>query len=253
MANLQFMDTRYAVDDVAKIVEYVSNEYQTGAVIAHGFDHGAAISVWLAHRHPDLVQGLWASSATILAEKDNSQYLTNVAEDIRIIGGESCYSHVETAFDQMENLYSSGNYQPLEEAFNLCSSFTPGDEREAFNFFYSHILALGSIIRYSHRLGVEYMCENLDNYEDKMVALAEFISIILPDCVYINDSSMMEQIQNVYWNNTLVENGLRQMGYQNCREVGWYHITSENGDHPFGNRLTMEVFYQQCLDLFGPM
>lgn len=252
MVNLQFLDSRYAVDDVANLVTHLKEEYQTGPIIAHGFDHGAAISVWLAHRHPHLVDGLWASSATILAEKDYSRFLTNVAEDIRIIGGDLCYQQTEEAFARMESLYASGNYQELEEAFKVCTNFTPGDESEAFAFFYTHAVALGSLIRYSHRVGVESLCLYYGLHDDPMLSLASFIEFVLPDCVNIDGTSELGNMQDIRWDSAAHVSGLRQITYQNCRELGWY-VSSSGVDHPFGNRFPLEVFQQQCFNLFGPM
>lgn len=251
MSNLGFLDSRYAVDDVANLVSHLKEEYQTGAVIAHGFDHGAAVSVWLAHRHPHLVDGVWASSATILAMKDNSLFLTNVAEDIRIIGGEECYQKTEQAFERMEALYAAGNYVVLEEAFNLCSSFSPRDDSEAFAFFYTYVLTLGSVVRYSHRAGVEVMCNYLDTYENPMIGFASFIVGMLPDCVQINYHDLLDDIRDSRWESEALVMGMTQITYQYCREVGWF-VSSSGENHPFGNRFPIERFQQQCENLFGP-
>lgn len=241
------------MDDVANLVVQMREQYQTGPVICHGFDHGGAISVWLAHRHPHLVSGVWASSATINAVKDHSMYLNNVAEDIRVIGGQECYHQTELAFERMESLYATGNYQPLEEAFNLCSSFSPvPDDLEAFAFFATHAVALGSLIRYSHRMGVETLCEYYTSHDDPMAALASFIQAVLPVCVDIDPSTLTNDVVDESWDTEGNVIGMRQMLYQSCREFGWF-ISSAGTDHPFGSRFPLEIFQEQCFNIFGPM
>lgn len=250
--NLQFLDSRYAVDDVAALVTSIRNQYSAGSVIVHGFDHGGAIAVWLSHRYPSLVDGVWASSATLLAQKDYSVFLTNVAEDIRVIGGQECYHQTELAFARMESLYASGNFQTLEASFNLCDNFTPGDMVEGAVFFAAYSLALGQLIRYSHRMGVDTLCNYYDSHDDPMDALASFINQLLPDCVPVSAYSQLTIFQDVNWDSAGHVNGMRQITYQFCRELGWY-VSSSGADHPFGHRFPLELFQQQCFYLLGPM
>lgn len=251
-ANLQFLDSRYALMDIATLIRYIAYEYDTGAIITHGFDHAGTIAVWLAHRYPDLIDGVWASSAPLVAQKDYSVFLTNVAEDIRVIGGAECYRQTELAFAQMESLYSTGNYNALEEAFNICGPFTPGDQIEGAVFFAAYALTLGTLIRYSHRVGVETLCDYYDNHDDPMVALGSFLNVFLVDCAPIDSYSQLTIFQNSTWESTAHHMGMRQITYQYCRELGWY-VSSSGADHPFGNRFPIELFQQQCYYIFGPM
>lgn len=251
IANLQYLNSRYAVDDVAALLTHIIDEHQPGAVILHGFDHGGAIAVWVAHRYPHLVDGLWASSATVVAIKDYGAYLTNVAEDIRVIGGQECYHNTELAFNRMEQLYGSGSYAELEAVFNVCDPFTPGDMIEGSVFFAGYSLTLGTIIRYSHQFGVESLCGYYENHDDPMVALGSFLGAFFGDeCVPISGYSQLTIFANVTWESFAHVNGMRQITYQFCREFGWY-VSSSGGNHPFGNRFPIELFQQQCQYVFG--
>lgn len=232
---------------------HIKEVYSAGAVIAHGMDHSGAISVWLAHRYPNLVDGVWASSASLVAQKDYSVYLTHVAEDIRVIGGAECYHQTELAFERMEYLYSRGDFAPIEAAFNLCSPFTPGDPIEGAVFFAAYAMGIGATIRYTHRVGVESLCRYYENHEDPMVALGSFAnSTNIYNCVPLDAYSQLTIFQNVTWESTAHDYGMRQLTYQNCRELGWY-VSSSGADHPFGKRFPIELFQQQCYYLFGPM
>lgn len=237
---------------MANLVRHLQEEYQTESVIAHGFHHGGAMSVWLAHRHPQLVAGFWASSATLFAEKDHHMFLTNVAENIQVIGGDQCYRQTEEAFEQMERYYATGNYRELEQAFNLCSNFTGGDDLEAFAFFYTYAVSLGHLIRFTHRTGVEGLCHYYGFNEDPMRGLASFLGVMLPECIEIDGSETLESVKSIAWDNPTFVRDQRQMMYQYCREFGWY-TSSSGANHPFGTRFPLEVFQQHCHTIFGPM
>lgn len=245
------MDTRYAVDDLAALIEHVVEEYQPGSIILHGFDHGGAIAVWLAHRYPNLYDGLWASAAPVLAVKDNGEYLVNVADDIREIGGDLCYQNTQAAFNSMEFNYNTGNFAELQEKFHVCDPFTPGDAVEGAVFFANYARTMGTLIRYTHRAGVEVLCDYYETHDQPMDALADFFNIFYEgECVPISGYSQLELFGNVEWDSVSHVDGMRQFTYQNCREHGWF-ISSSVGQHPFGNRFPIELFQQQCQMIFG--
>lgn len=251
LASLQYLDTRYALADVANLIVHLRSEYGNVPVIAHGYDHGGALAVWMRQRYPDLVDGVWASSASLHARKDFGEYLVNIGEAIRSIGGDHCYQRTEQAFANMGTLYDEGNYETLEAHFDMCQPFTPNDPIEEAEFFAYHALALSQILRYAHAFGIETLCVYLDEYADPMEGLVAFLKLILPGCVPLDSYSQIEVYMDIEWDSVASELGARQLAYQYCREFGWFR-TASYLNQPFGHRFPVELFQEQCRMVFGP-
>lgn len=253
LANLQYLDSRYAVADVAKLITYLKEQYgEDTPVIAHGFDIGGALAVWLRQRYPDLVDGVWVSHAAVHARKDFGEYLVNIGNSIRSIGGQQCYTDLEAAFTRMGALHDMGAYSTLEENFSLCSGFTGTDRYEEAIFFAYHALFLSEILRYSHVYGIDVLCGTLDNAEDKMLGLATFFGLMEVPCLDLDAFAQLEIFRNEEWDSNSTEFGLRQISYQFCREFGWFR-SSSYADQPFGSRFPVEIFEEECGFLFGPV
>lgn len=251
LLNLQYLDSRYAVADLANLVQHLRAQHGNPPVIAHGYDHGGALAVWLRQRYPHLVDGVWASSASLLARKDFGEYMANIGIAIRQVGGDRCYQDIEEAFGNMGTLYDNGDYATLEEHFYLCQPFSQSDPIEEAAFFAYYSQVLSEILRYSHALGIETLCDYLDGHEDPMVGVANFIKLVLPVCVPLNVYEQIEMYQNVDWDTEATELGLRQLSYQYCREFGWFRSSSYD-NQPFGNRFPVENFHDACQLLYGP-
>lgn len=253
MANLQHLDSRFAVDDVAALIRHLQVEYGPELpVIVHGFDHGGAIAVWLKHRHPELVTGVWAASATVLARKDYGEFMVNVGKVIRKIGGDECYDRTETVFKRMDQYYSTGQYAILDEKFNLCVPLNPSNPIEGGVLFATYALVLGSALRYSHAVGIAQYCQMLMDSEDELTGFAQYVNTALVACLDVNAVANFEQFRNVDWDAITNEVGQRQLTYQLCRELGWFR-SSTYDNQPFGNRFPIDLFHQQCQFIFGPV
>lgn len=251
MVNLQYLDTRYALADISNLITHLRSEYGNVPVILHGYDHGAALAVWTRQRYPDLVDGVWASSASLHARKDFGEYLVTIGNSIRKVGGDKCYQDTEQAFKNMATLYDQGNFEALERLFSVCQSITPNDPVVEAQFFSYHALALSEILRFAHSFGVETLCNFLDEYEDPMEGLASFIKLVIPTCATLEGYSQMYMYMDEAWDTGATELGVRQLLYQYCREFGWFRASSYI-NQPFGNRFHIDLFQEQCAMLFGP-
>ena len=83
---------------------------------------GGSIASWFAKRFPHLVNGVWSSSAPIEARADMFEFLSVVAEDIAILGGQNCHDRIERGFQEIEEIILDENNDGSEftEIFNLC-------------------------------------------------------------------------------------------------------------------------------------
>lgn len=207
--------------------------------------------MWLRQRHPDLVDGVWASSPSLSARMDFGEYLANLGITIRQVGGDQCYQDIEEAFQNMGTLYDNSDFATLQEHFYVCQPFTHGDAYEEAAFFAFYATALSQILRYSHALGIETLCDYLDSYEDPMEGVANFVRLVIPTCTPLNVLEQLETYQNVDWDTEATELGFRQLSYQTCREFGWFR-SSSYFNQPFGNRFPLELFQIECQLLFGP-
>lgn len=218
--------------------------------MVHGYDQAGALAVWLKQRYPDLVDGAWVSSASLHARKDFGEYLVNIGNVIRSVGGSVCYQNTERAFQNLATYYDSGDFATIERYFKLCQPLKAGDMYQEAQLFAFHALALSEILRYSHAHGIETMCDFLDDYDDPMQGLANFIYMVLQVCVPLDAYDQLIQYTNVEWDTESTELGMRQLSYQLCREFGWFKASSYS-NQPFGDRFPVDLFQDQCYLLFG--
>lgn len=236
---------------MANLITHLRAQYGNVPVIAHGYDHGGALAVWLRQRYPHLVDGVWASSASLHARKDFGEYLVNIGESIRKVGGDECYNNTEQAFTNMGTYYDQRDFARLESHFDLCEPINATDPYVEAQFFAFYALALSEILRYSHSHGVATMCDFLDDYEDPMEGFGSFIRLVLPICVPLTGFESVEAGMSEDWDDIINELGGRQSSYQLCREFGWFRSASYV-NQPFGDRFRIELFQDQCAMLFGP-
>lgn len=249
--SLQYLDTRYALADVANLIVHLRSEYGNVPVIAHGYDHGGALAVWMRQRYPELIDGVWASSASLHARKDFGEYLVNIGEAIRSIGGDQCYNLTEDAFTNMGAYYDRGDFDTLEQYFDVCQPLIPNSAIQEAEFFAYYTLALSEILRYAHSFGIETLCDMLDDHEDPMEGLANFIKLVLPVCANLDSYNQLYVMMDEGWDTEASELGVRQLSYQYCREFGWFKAATYL-NQPFGRRFPIELFQEQCAFMFGP-
>lgn len=128
LENLQFLNRRAIIEDLAHLLRFLKGSYGNAPVIAHGLDQGAANAVWTRAMYPDLIQGIWVSAPMMAGALDFGQNMVDLGESIRQVGGDQCYEDVEEAFELINALFDAADYETLEANFNVCDPFIP-DER----------------------------------------------------------------------------------------------------------------------------
>lgn len=142
LESLQYLSTDQGLGDLVNLITFIKESNETlrdAKVIAGGSGYGAALAVWLRQSRPDLVDGVWASSAWLHAIPDFYEFGTNTAISVRIYGGLICYDNLAAAFEEMEHHFVSGHYEILRDGLNLC------DTEHGLNGTYAAQLLFGSV------------------------------------------------------------------------------------------------------------
>lgn len=143
--NLVYLTSSQALEDKAALVRFLrssSPDLENAKVIAAGIGQGAAMATWLRQAYPDLIHGVWASSANLLALLNFNQFHVTTAETIRIYGGILCYDRMAEAFEMLEEVYVQQNYTKLIEVFRMCPSEEDFDEELAGRLFFGTLATL---------------------------------------------------------------------------------------------------------------
>lgn len=71
MENLQYLNSKQAVSDVAYLIKNLTSTIpclKNSKVIVSGGSYAGLLAILLKNMYPDLVNGVWASSAPLMAK-----------------------------------------------------------------------------------------------------------------------------------------------------------------------------------------
>lgn len=248
IANLQHLNTRAVIADVANLIVQLKVRYGDVPVIAHGNDQGAAIAIWTRQQYPDLIDGVWATSPSLLGIRDMGEYLVVLGESIRKVGGDDCYKDLEQAYAYMASFYDQGYLSTLEELFNTCEPFTPNYPEHEHTFYEQIMMGLTGYFRNGHTTAIQNFCDHLSEADDPMTGYANFRrERLTSDCLVIDTQRHLTPSLSELWE---TEGAIRLYMYRACTTFGWMRATTR-ANQPFGNRLPVEAFDVQCQFLFG--
>jgi hypothetical protein len=71
---------------------------------------------------------------------------------VSLVGGAPCYDRIQSAFVQIASIVDSGNYERLNNEFNLCAPLSSTQERDVWNFFSEMSGILSGVVQ-SHYIG----------------------------------------------------------------------------------------------------
>lgn len=99
---------------------------------------------------PHLSAGAWASSATVLAQYEFTEYYEVVNTALHNLGGDDCFQRAVGAFYQAEELVEANNFTELSNLFRSCDLISGDDPNNLAEFFAVLIQPLAELIQY-HR------------------------------------------------------------------------------------------------------
>lgn len=131
--KLEFLQVDQALADIDEFIKYIRNEVHNdpdAQIILMGWRYAGSLAVWYQHRYPNVVSGVWASSAPVLAEPNYDSFMPNIGAVIRNIGGDECFQRLQIGILRAESLYALEQHDQLEREFFVCNaSATESDLR----------------------------------------------------------------------------------------------------------------------------
>lgn len=84
-------------------------------------------------------------------------------------------------------------------------------------------------------------------------ALAQIVVDLLGgECLVLDYETFVEEDRQTNWDAPAVVGGYRQLSYQFCTQLGWYH-SSNSRFQPFGSSFPVEFIFRSCEDVFGEL
>ncbi|KFB38638.1 hypothetical protein ZHAS_00006026 [Anopheles sinensis] len=258
--NLRFLRTEQVLFDLIEWIDFLKREVMNdpnARVILHGFGYGGAIASWARQRFPNIIDGAWASSATVRATVNFNEFVEDFGNTIRIKGSTECHNAIFRAFHTAENLLDAGRTDIVSSMFNTCDDIDPENSLQVELFLHLMVLSLELSMFDDYDLeNFERVCDQLtdDQYDTPMEALAAFLKnryaeirecfdLSFENFISILGETDIDAPQNL-------EYGLRQLNYHVCTEFGYFQ-TAQSPYQPFGSKVTYDLFLQECEAVFG--
>lgn len=257
--NMQWLNIDQALADLAQFITYIKGsipEVRNSGVIIVGCSYSGTMVTWFMQKYPHLAQGAWSMSAPLLAKVDFTEYYEVVSDAIVNVGGSECSGRIERAFQQMEELFKSGQFSELERIFRLCTSLNATNDLDVWTLFGDMAGPWAGIAQYASRRfqQIEGNCANLTSIDATDVeAYAQWVferwELPEEECYDNRWSSFLFWFNGTDWSDWVAQSAWRQWLYQTCAEYGWYQ--SSNSDKIlFGSMFPVELSLQFCMDLY---
>lgn len=214
-----------------------------------GGSYAGTMVAWFRQKYPHLVDGVWSSSAPLLAKTDFTEYKEVVGQSISLVGGSACYERLVNTFREMEELIEANQTEIITQEFNLCSPIDTSSDLEIWQFFNIITDEIAGLVQYHWPGDIEGACEIILRPEEGISGVGQWITSQLGICVETGYSNFINFYRETNWNHGSNLNSYRQWIYQTCAEYGWFQ-TSNSDDQPFGSSFPVELFIQTCEDLY---
>ncbi|XP_055609597.1 putative serine protease K12H4.7 [Uranotaenia lowii] len=257
--NLRFLNTDQILADFAEFVTYlrhevVENEY--AKVLVAGSEYGGSLATWFRVRYPHLADVAWSSSGWHQANMDFQEFTEAWGETLIEHGSQDCYNEIFVAFHVMQNLFDAERSEEVSEMFNICTPVDPEDRLQVMFFFSIMMTSIEMYTLRDNQLGdFHEVCDDLleGDYPTAVHAFADWFNTkFLEDrgCVISDINELVERFSQTNWDSPYTEMGVRQWGYQECNEFGWFW-TTDSDNQPFGSRVYLELYSELCRMVYG--
>lgn len=136
--NLKWLTVEQALGDLYTFVRHIKRihpELSGSKIIMFGVSYSGSLVTWFKQKHPDLVAGVWSSSAPLKADYKFEEGKNIVKNAITNIGGRQCMERIENAFLELQRLIEKGVSEKIERDLNLCSKLDTSDRKEVWSLF----------------------------------------------------------------------------------------------------------------------
>ncbi|XP_040153138.1 putative serine protease K12H4.7 [Anopheles arabiensis] len=258
--NLRFMRTEQVLFDLIEWIDFLRREVMgdpNARVILHGVGYGGSLATWARQRFPNIIDGAWGSSAPVRATTNFEEFAVEVGNIIRERGSDQCYNRIFQAFHTAENLIDAGRTEMISEMFNTCDPVDTDNPLEVELFFFAMMFSLEAAMVEDYDIeNIGRVCDALtdDEFGTGLEALSAFLLDRYADtreCFDLSFENFIRYLTDVDINAPAnVEFGLRQAGYQDCTEFGYFEMTT-SPDQPFGTKVTYDLFLAECQAAYG--
>lgn len=217
-----------------------------------GAGYGGTLATWFRQRYPDKVNGVWASSAPLLAQVDFSEFMHKTSQSIEQLGGEKCSRTIEEGFAAIENLILLKDGPKLKETFYLCYDIDFLNNLDAWHFVKDMVnIDYVQFVQYYAPGLIEEMCEFLTNerHGSALQAVANWFTRS-PLCQGENFEYYINFLLDPSWNAASTVNSKRQWMFQKCNEFGWFKTAADPMNQIFGSTVPLEFHLEICKRLF---
>jgi len=261
--NLQWLNVHQAVADIAAFISFLKENYyeaQNSRIILWGRGYGGSLAAWARQKYPNLVDGVWASSAPINAVLQNPSFMRNAFYTMWSIGDVPCGTIMENAFRIIEEAIRTDNTTWVSERLNLCSPINTQSDLEITSLLYGLAQDIGYLfVTHASYPDIDNKCRIMQGLDDPenpaendLDAFARwFVDDFSSDRECL-DYNHLPFYQNVSWDSISTTNGRRQKLWLRCTQIGQFPVANEGEGHPFGWRFDVDFFEHWCAQAFDP-
>lgn len=261
--NLQWLTIHQQLADLAQFIGFIKANFygaSTSRVILFGRGYGGSLALWARQKYPNLVDGVWASSAPIDAVFEYPQFMPNTYNVFNNIGGPECGQILTGAFRFIEESIRVGDMSYVFERLKLCTpvALELGEELSMLFYGFSQGLGGGFVAnaRYTDivdacdiMLGVDSTAEPPLNDLDAFARwyMDEYRQIDENACL---TNSYIASYQNTSWDSRSSNIGYRQNFWLQCTQLGQFLVSNNGENHAFGWRFESDFFHWFCAEVF---
>lgn len=252
---MQFLSIDQTIADFVQLIEHIKQTVagaKYSPVIFCGVQYGGTLGVWLASRHPHLINGVWAINTPLEARPDFRQKYEAIGKTYRDIGRSNCYDRIQKGFQETLELLET-NYTELSEMFNTCDPINPNNRNDRYGFFHRVALVFETIIEIGGQIDGNRVCNEIINPSLSAVEAIAHVTMLYSgelDCLDANLETLIDYFSQITWMNNPQVFGERSNLYLQCSELGWYRTTTSLFQ-PFGHEITYEMFIYICARVFN--
>lgn len=261
--NLQWLTIHQQLADLAQFIGFIKANYygaSNSRVILFGRGNGGSLALWARQKYPNLVDGVWASSAPINAVFEYPQFMPNTYNVFNSIGGPECGQIITGAFRFIDESIRTGNTSYVFERLRLCSPIAVELEEEVSMLFYGFSQSVGSgFVAHASYPDIDAACNIMlgvdspdDPPENDLDAFARWYIDVYrhsdePTCL---SNSYIASYQNTSWDSRSTNPGYRQNFWLQCTQLGQFLVSNNGENHGFGWRFESDFFNWFCAEAF---
>lgn len=264
LPNLQFLTVHQALADIARFIDFIRTNTPGAAnarVVLWGSGYAGSLAIWARQKYPNLVDGAWGSSAALNAVFEFPEILVNAMTTISNIGGAECGETISNAFNILDDAFLEGNTSFIMQRLKLCEELDANNIYDLARLDYSIAATSYKFIQTVRYPEVDEKCRIMTGADtpdnppiDALDGFARwYIDDLHPnrECFDYRNDAVVEMYSDATWESASTINGLRQFLWLQCTQLGWFPITNQGQDHPYGRRFETRFFRRWCADAFN--